>query len=142
MELDMKVDDMFNAVAQTKPPKGIDNANVELKKIEHQMNLHLKNKQGQKFKKVSIFNFDDKTNYDEHTFSKVVDLEIETKYMNKKFASLPMYMKWNMVQAYLRENNIEENAVINHLKETLCKGGDSIVTYDHINKKVTNIALD
>ena len=65
------------------------------------MNKHLQSKQGLKFKKISVFNFDEKKDYNESNFGDVVNKEIETKYNNKKWHTLPLYMKWNLVQKYL-----------------------------------------
>lgn len=139
MEIDLKIDDIFNKVVKTKASTTQDTSSLELKKLEQQMNQHLKSKQGQKFKKVSIFNFDKNANYDESTFSKVVDSEIEAKYKNKKWSSLPMYMKWKYVQEYLMANDITDNDVIDDIKQSIAKKDESMITFDHINKQVTNI---
>ena len=70
MEFESKLESfkILKAPLANLPDKSV----MELKVIETQLNKHLKDKQGQKFKKVSVFNFNGKYNYDEQSFNEIV----------------------------------------------------------------------
>jgi len=117
-----------------------DSSEFELKKLELQMNKHLKGKKGLKFNKVSIFNFDEKKDYNESSFNNIIDKEIKVKYNNKKWSTLPLYMKWNLILVYLSENNITDSNIINKIKKNLNNNTINL-TYDNINNKIINIII-
>jgi len=116
MELVDRMADLFKAKDVVDKPRDT-NSVMELNTLQHQLNLHLKNKQGLKFKKVSLV-YGDKS-YDSDKFGLVIDKEIVDKTANKKFRSLPMYMKWNYLQAYFEKNDITDKSIIEDIKAKL-----------------------
>jgi hypothetical protein len=115
MDLNEKIQDLF--ITKDAPNKPRDtNSALELKSIEHKMNLHLKNKQGLKYQKV---NFTHDKFYDEGKFSEVIDDEIKSKTANKKWKGLPMFLKWQYLTAYFTDQNITDQNYISNIKKLL-----------------------
>lgn len=141
MELDNKIDELFDNVKNAKKDKLYDTANKDLKRIETQLNNYLKDKKGKKYERVSVFSYNERMNYDSTKFSEKVDNEILNKFSNKKWGSIPLYLKWKIVQEYLTEKDINDNDIIEKIKQHLSKKTD-IFSYDHINNKLINITLD
>ena len=104
MEIQQQISELFKT--KDVPCKNQDtNSEMDLKKIENQLNIHMKNKQGLKYKRVTIMH--DRF-YDADKFSSVIDDEIKNKIANKKWKSLPMSIKWKVIDIYLNLNNITE----------------------------------
>jgi hypothetical protein len=117
-----------------------DTSVLALKNIEFQMNKHLKNKFGQKYKKVSI-DTNERNMYNAEVFNDLVEYEIKHLTSSKKWASLPLFFKWNCIQTYLNKNNIIDKDVINNIKKKLNAKIEN-VTYDPISQEITDIMLD
>ena len=132
MELDKKISEIFIAKDVENKPKDT-NSQMELKKIEQQLNLHLKDKQGLKFKKVSLIY--DKS-YDAEKFGHVIDKELEEKTCNKKWKGLPMFMKWKLIELYLEKNNIIDKIYINMIRSKLSQ---NILEVKYEDKEVLSI---
>jgi hypothetical protein len=118
----------------------MDSSAFALKTIEFQMNKHLKNKNGQKYKKVSI-DVNERHMYNEESFNSVVDDEIKNTMSTKKWASLPLYFKWNCVLDYLKKNDIVDKKVIAEYKDNLNKNKLDGVLYDPVLQEITNITI-
>ena len=116
-----------------------DKSFMELKVIETQLNKHLKDKQGQKYKKVSVFNFDGKYNYDEQSFNDIVSKDINDKYSSKKWPALPVCIKWKLVQAFLEQEKIKDPKIHNDLKEMILAKKECHIHYDQKEHKITGI---
>ena len=132
MDIESKLEKLFVTKDSPNVPKD-SNSQMELKKIENQLNLHMKNKQGLKYKKVSLAY--DKA-YDEEKFGHVIDKELTNKLINKKWKGLPMFMKWRLVDEYLHSQNITDKIYINELREKLSKNNLEVKYED---KKVIEI---
>lgn len=142
MNIDGKLKTLFDDVVKAKIDSAKrDTSTFELKTLETQLNKHLKDKQGQKFKKVNVFNFDEKIKYEESNFGELINKEIENKYTNKKWHTLPLYLKWKLVQEYLKENNIIDEKIVQNIKNAINKNNVEIITYDHTSQKVSNIDI-
>lgn len=129
MEIQQKIKDVFTVKDVVNKP--IDtNSQIELKTIENQLNIHLKNKQGLKFKKVSITH--DKS-YNSETFTEVIDEELRNKIVNKKWKGLPMFMKWNLITEFVK---LDPTLDINDIKE---KFVNNLLQVDYENNKITKI---
>jgi len=133
MELQNKLNEIFYE-PDKKPAKDA-NSVLALKTIEHQMNQFLKNKKGQKYERISLMKAD--TNNKE-LFNKSIDDEIAQKTKNKKWKSLPSYLKWKFVNVYFQKNNITDKAYIERVKKQL--DNESIFKYDHVNQEVLEIS--
>lgn len=122
----------------------MDTTMKDMQKLEGQLNKHLKDKQGQRFQKVSICNVDNDKVYNEKSMNTMLDNEINTKYATKRWNSIPMYMKWNLVQTYLEENAITSPSIKAYLKNAINtnKLDMATITFDHVNHKITSINLD
>lgn len=116
-----------------------DKSFMELKVIESQLNKHLKDKQGQKYKKVSVFNFNGKYNYDEASFNDIVSKEINDKYSAKKWPALPICIKWKLVQAFLLKENISDEKTHEDLKKLILQKKETCIHYDQKEQKITSI---
>ena len=129
MELDSKLDEMFDATCLAKQDNARDTAIVDLKKLETQLNNHLRGKQGKKYKKVTLFNFSEQEDK-KNAFNDMIDNEIEAKYKNKKWSTLPMFLKWQYAEKYLKDNNIYEKDKIKMAKEFINSRDDKKFDYD------------
>lgn len=142
MNIDGKLKNLFDDVVRAKIDSAKrDTSAFELKTLETQLNKHLQEKQGQKFKKVNIFNFDERKNYEESNFGDLINKEIENKYTNKKWHTLPLYLKWKLVQEYLKDNKIVDEKVVQNIKNAINKNNVEIITYDHASQKISNIDI-
>lgn len=143
MNLDVKIKELINSAANNNKDNidKKDSTVFEMKQLESQMNKHLQSKQGQKFKKISIFNFDEKKDYNENSFGELVNKEIENKYINKKWHALPLYMKWKLVQEYILDESISDSKIIANIKDAVNKNNIDMITYDHLIHKVINIDI-
>jgi hypothetical protein len=137
MEFESKLQALQNTavVIKSAPDKSF----MELKVIESQLNKHLKDKQGQKYKKVSVFNFDGKYNYDEQSFNDIVSKEINDKYSSKKWPALPVCIKWKLVQAFLDRENIKDQKTRDDLKQMILAKKENCIHYDQKEHKITSI---
>ena len=129
MELELKIAEVFNTKNAPNTPADT-NSVLELKKIEQQLNQHMKNKQGLKYKKICITN--DKT-YNEKKFTEIIDNELYAKMANKKWKGLPMFMKWQLLEVFMAENNILD---IESIKSKLL---NNTLQVEYENKKVLKI---
>ncbi len=140
------LNDMVTQSSKTLPSPNAqrDTTLKDIQKLEGQLNKHLKDKQGQRFQKVSITNVDNDKVYNEKTMNTMLDNEISTKYATKRWNSIPMYMKWNLIQTYLDENEITTSAIKTFLKNAINKNklDINVITFDHINHKITDINLE
>jgi hypothetical protein len=142
MNINGKLKNLFDDVVRAKIDSAKrDTSTFELKTLETQLNKHLKEKQGPKFKKVNIFNYDEKKNYEESNFGDLINKEIENKYTNKKWHTLPLYLKWKLVQEYLKENKIVDEKVVQNIKNAINKNNLEIITYNHASQKISNIDI-
>ena len=132
MDLENKISDIFKAKDVQDKPRDT-NSILELKKIEQQLNLHLKNKQGLKFNKVSVVH--DKS-YNEEKFSEVINQELANKVANKKWKGLPMFMKWQLLQTFFETNEITDKSYIDSVKTKLLK---NVLEVEYEGKKVIKI---
>lgn len=132
MDLENKITDIFKVKDVDSKPRDT-NSDLELKKIEQQLNLHLKNKQGLKFNKVSIVN--DKS-YNEEKFSEVINKEFANKIANKKWKSLPIFLKWQLLQAFFETNQITDKSYIDDIRSKLMK---NILEVEYEGQKVIKI---
>lgn len=132
MELQTKLNEIFYE-PDTKPAKDA-NSVLALKTIEHQMNQYLKNKKGQKYERVSLIKADMNN---KELFNKSIDDEIASKTKNKKWKSLPSYLKWKFLNDYFQKNNITDKNYIEKVKANL--NNESMFRYDHTNQEVLEI---
>lgn len=132
MDIENKISELFRAKDVEDRPKDT-NSVMDLKKIENQLNLHMKNKQGLKYKKISlVYNHA----YDKESFSQVIDQELNTKMANKKWKGLPMFMKWKAIQDYLSKNNITDETYIQMVRKKLVENTLEVECHDHIITKI------
>ena len=132
MNLDKSIKDLFQVKDLKENPKDT-NSMIELKKIEHQLNKHLKSKQGLKYNKVSISG---NITFDHDSFSEVIEKEIKQKTDNKKWKGLPLYLKWQLLQTFFEKNDITDVAYILDIKNRLTK---NILQVEYENKEVHKI---
>ncbi len=132
MNLEKSIKDLFQVKDLKDKPKDT-NSLIELKKIEQQLNKHLKSKQGLKYNKISV---SANINFDENSFSKVIENEIKQKTDNKKWKSLPLYLKWQLLQTFFTKNNITDDDYILDIKNRLMK---NILQVEYENKEVHKI---
>lgn len=118
----------------------MDSSVVQLKTIEYQMNKHLKNKHGDKHKKVNI-DVSQKNSYNPEKFDSFVNKEIDSSIIKKKWASLPVYFKWRCIQEYLAENNISDNETVSKIRTSLANNTLTNISYDPVEQKVTSISI-
>ena len=137
MEFESKLESfkILKAPLANLPDKSV----MELKVIETQLNKHLKDKQGQKFKKVSVFNFNGKYNYDEQSFNEIVSKEINDKYSTKKWPALPVCIKWKLVETFLLKENIIDKKTHEDLKKQILQKKETSIHYDQKEQKITSI---
>lgn len=132
MDIETKISELFRAKDVENKPRDT-NSMLELKKIEQGLNLHMKNKQGLKYKKVSlVYNHA----YDKESFSEVIDQELKTKTANKKWKGLPMCMKWKAIQDYLSKNDLTDESYIQELKKRLIENSLEVECHDHTVTKI------
>lgn len=139
MEIDNKLNDLFtskkaeNQVTKTEK----DTSDFDIKNIEFNLNKHLREKQKLKYKKVNICDSDSNHMYDEQELSKRVDEEIYEKFKTKKWSSIPLYMKWNLVKQYLEDNKIDDKQIAKY--KSKLSSNRLEIEYDHTEKKIKNI---
>jgi hypothetical protein len=85
--------------------------------------------------------------YDEATMSAFVDSEIQSKFASKKWTALPMYMRWNLVNDYLANDDkgrsftaAQTEAVRNSVRDKN-SGGSVDVEYDPKTGLVTDVIV-
>jgi hypothetical protein len=141
MDFETKLEKLKSLAAAPPPllPNLPDKSFMELKVIETQLNKHLKDKQGQKFKKVSVFNFNGKYNYDEQSFNDIISKEISDKYSTKKWPALPICIKWKLVEAFLLQENINDQKIHEDLKKLILQKKETTIHYDQKEQKITSI---
>lgn len=139
MEIDTILENIQQQDEHIIKAKDKNNTELEIKKLQTQLNNHLKNKLGQRYKKVSILD-STSSNCEQEAFNDLVNDEMTTKFVNKKWSKLPLFMKWNLVKTYLDEKNITDNKSIKIIKDALTKNND-IFVYDNINNKITDITI-
>lgn len=132
MQIEQQIQDLFVSRDAVSAPKDT-NSEMELKKIEQQLNEHMKSKQGLKYKRVSITH--DRF-YDEKKFAEVLDDELEKKVMNKTWRTLPMCIKWKMIQDYMDRSNIVDPQEIESIKTRLMSNKLQV---EYSNRAVTKI---
>jgi hypothetical protein len=124
-----------------KPPveKKFDDAEIQAKVLERQMNEWLKQKHGMNFERVSIdhnktievYNHDSKDNF--------VDNELQSFMKKRKWNSLPKSSKWYLVKEYCKKNNDEENLEI--YKARIESNNLKSVVYDNVTGEIVSITL-
>jgi hypothetical protein len=132
MDLEKSIETLFQ-VKDVKDTPVDTNSVGELKKIEQQLNKHLKSKQGLKYKKVNITA---DITYDSTKFSEVIEDEIKQKTDNKKWKGLPLYLKWQLLQTYFTKNDITDSVYILDIKSRLIKNNLQV---EYENKEVHKI---
>lgn len=132
MEIDEKIDELFK-VKDAAYKLQDTNSTAELKQIEKNLNEHMKNKQGLKYKKVNIVY--DKS-YDAEKFGEVIDHEFNTKMANKKWKGFPMFLKWKLLQEYFAENKYDDV----NIAEVKTKLMNNTLLVECDGRKVTKIA--
>jgi hypothetical protein len=144
MDVDEKLKDIFEIVVKAKTDTvRKDSSEFELKQLESQLNKHLQDKQGLKFKKVSVFNFNEKNDYNESAFGDLINKEIEDKYINKNWKTLPMYLKWKLAQEYLKENNITDSKIVKTIKDVInINKNNDFIKYDNTTHKITEMDIE
>lgn len=139
MDIDKTLNDMFAMAKESKRVPKKDTSDFELKSIETKMNQYLKNKQKLKYERVSLHNFDDKKQYNKEDFNLLIDKEINMKYKTKKkFTSLPLFLRWKLVQDYINTENITDDSIILSYKN-LVQNNKLICDYDDIDMKILKI---
>ena len=141
MDLDLKLDEMFDATCVAKQDNTRDTAVMDLKKLETQLNNHLRTKQGKKYKKVTLFNFSEQEDQ-KVAFNDMIDNEIETKYKNKKWAMLPMYLKWQYAEKYLKDNELHSKETVDAVRKLINSREDKRFDYDNKEGILHSITLD
>jgi hypothetical protein len=141
MELDSKLDEMFDATCIAKKDNARDTSIVDLKKLETQLNNHLRAKQGKKYKRVGLFNFSEQEEY-KNAFNDMIDNEIENKYKNKKWSMLPMFLRWQYTEKYLKDNNIYNKKMIKLSKDFINNRDDQRFEYDNKEGIILKILFD
>lgn len=140
MEIDNKLNELFTEKKTEKQVvKGKDSTEFDIKNIEFNLNKHLREKQKLKYKKVNICDSDSNHMYNEEELSKRVDNEIYEKFKTKKWSSIPLYMKWNLVKQYLEDNKINEKQIPKYKSKLSSNKLD--IEYDHTEQKITNIVI-
>lgn len=124
----------------TEKKKEFDSSLMTLKTIEFQMNKHLKDKNGQKFQKVTI-DYAAKNNYNADVFDNLVEKEICGTFMNKKWDKLPIYFKWKCIQEYLQKNNIIDTDCVKSFKDKLSSNTLVGIEYNQEKQEITKIAI-
>lgn len=138
MNLESKLDTLFDAACIAKQDSNRDTAINDLKKLETELNNHLRSKQGKKYKKVTLFNYQENQE-DKPSFNDMIDNEIEAKYKNKKWSMLPMYLKWQYAEKYLKEKQLYTKDTINRVKMLINERDDKSFIYDHKEGILLNI---
>ena len=140
MNIETSLDELFDKKCVAKPDKPRDTATLDLKKIESQLNNHLMSKQGKKYKRVTLFNFSEQIN--KNAFNEMIDNDIETKYRNKKWSVLPMYLKWQYAESYLIEKGLLNPQTTVLVKGFINERNDKRFEYDHRENILKNILLE
>lgn len=143
MNIENQVQNLFDGLKSEKVKEKTETRDVtgfELKKIERNLNKHLQDTKKLKYKPVSIFNYETSSDYDEKNFCKVIDVEIDNKFMQKKWTSMPLFYKWKLVQKHLYELGIVDTRSIKAIKDKLA-AGSLVVEYDQNEKKITKIEM-
>jgi hypothetical protein len=132
MDISAKITDLFKTKDVNNTPREV-NSDMELKKIENQLNIHLKNKQGLKFKRISLVN--DRM-YDAEKFTQIIDNELHLKMINKKWNKLPMCIKWQYMKEYMNTNNITDENDITNIRTKLL---NNTLEVDYGDNKINKI---
>lgn len=141
MELDSKLDEMFDATCIAKKDNARDTSMVDLKKLESQLNNHLRTKQGKKYKRITLFNFCEQEEQ-KNAFNDMIDNEIESKYKNKKWSMLPLFLRWQYTEKYLKDNNIYNKETVKLSKSFINNHDDKRFDYDRKDGIILKIFFD
>ena len=143
MDVDVTLANLFNTMKSPQSSSNSekkDTTEFEIKKIENQMNTFLRLKQGRKYKRVTLTDPEPDT---KALFDDAIDQEILAKFANKKWTSLPVYMKWKLLEEYFKEHNITDASFILQMKKSLqLTKENSQIIYDHVEQKITSIGTD
>ncbi len=150
MEIDNKLNDLFktkkeskkvvikkDGTSETISVTQKDTTDFEIKNLEFNLNKHLREKQKLRYKKVTIS--ENNNMYNEAELSKCIDNEIFEKFKDKKWSSIPLYMKWNMIQQYLEDNHLDDKQKSKYKNKLSTNKLD--VTYDHNEQKIVNVEI-
>ena len=142
MDINAKLDAMFDATCNAQQAQTQrDTAVMDLKNLESQLNNHLRKRQGKKYQKVTLFNFSE-AKEGESSLDDMIENEIETKFKNKKWTALPLYLKWRHAEQYLKDKNMHDSKTIKKVRQCINDHNDLIFEYDHIAGTLTNIIID
>jgi transposase len=120
-----------------KTPKINCNSERELKRLEKQLNEHLKTTKGKNTDRVRLNNFVEDQQYNQVTMNDFIDREISSKYANKKWSTLPLSLKWSLIKDYASEKKLDVDT-INTFKSQLTNGKID-VEYDNKQGKIMSI---
>ena len=125
------------AVKTTETTKISTASERDLKRIEKQLNEYLKGKKGRGAERFMLNNFNESTTYDEKKFDDFITREIQTKFTNKKWGSLPLSYRWNLLQDFAKDQKYSSDDT-KKLKAQLQKNTIQ-VKYDAVNCKILSV---
>lgn len=128
-----------NCTFNDKPIKSTNitnNSERELRRLEKQLNEHIKATKGKNANHVKLNNYTDDTTFNLKKMNDFIDLEASQKYTNKGWNTLPLSLKWKLVQEYITDNKLE--SALGSLKTQLTKGTLD-VSYDRQKGKIVSI---
>lgn len=140
MNLNEKLENCMQESCIKQTQKRDVNSGAELKQIESQLNQHLRKKQGQKFKKVSVFQ-NCSSAYDENLFGSLVSEEIKSKFVGKKWNALPMSVKWCLAKEFLEEKKLLTDVNISCVRNHIQSNHFDRFKYDHSIHRLIDIDL-
>jgi hypothetical protein len=122
----------------------VDLSNLELKRIENNLNIWLKQKQKMKFEKVSLNNFDPE-NEDFDKLNDMINSEKKDYSCNKKWNKLTKSTQWRLILEYCEKNSISKDD-INKMKKKLASENKNLsihenIQYDHVKGEIESINL-
>lgn len=101
----------------------------ELRRLEKQLNEHIKSTKGKNADRVKLNNYVEENQYNTSQLNDFIEKEISNKFSNKKWAALPMSLKWKLLADYAKDNDLDKTTLYT-LKKQL-KEGTIDVCYDN-----------
>lgn len=77
--------------------------------------------------------------YDEKNMDRLVNNEINNLLLTKKWNGLPKYLKWSNIKNYLFKNDINDQHIIDNLKNLVSNNKLIGIIYDHKIQEITKI---
>jgi hypothetical protein len=121
------------------PEKTYDIADLQHKTLDKQYNDWLKKKQGMKYERVSLNNFNKAEVYDDNSTDNFIDKEVKALLKKKKWNGLPKSSKWTLIKEYCEKNNDQEN--LDKYKSLIENKTSMNVVYDNIIGEITSISI-